>query len=343
MRLLITGGAGFIGSAAVHRAIRDGHTVLNVDKLTYAASVESLSELTSLPNYQFIKADIANQECIRSLFSDFCPDAVLHFAAESHVDRSIDNPIDFVGTNVMGTFVLLEAAMQTLRRSGQFVFVHVSTDEVFGALQDSGSFQVDSRYMPKSPYAASKAASDHLVRAWHHTYGLPVIVTNCSNNYGPRQHPEKLIPTVMGRALADDSIPIYGTGQNIRDWIYVDDHVDGVFASLMRGRAGETYLFGARCELRNLDLARAICATLDQEMPRRGGGSYLQQIELVTDRPGHDYRYSIDPSYAELALSWKPKESLETGLLKTIRWYLSNPGRINAYARERLGLSKEKI
>jgi dTDP-glucose 4,6-dehydratase len=342
MRIIITGGAGFIGSAAVYRAIRDGHVVLNVDKLTYAGRAEAISGLSGSPQYHFLKADIADEKCMRAIFADFIPDAVLHFAAESHVDRSIDDPIDFVKTNVTGTFALLEAALQVHKRLGRLLFVHVSTDEVFGALQEAGSFKAESRYMPTSPYAATKAASDHLARAWHHTYSLPVIVTNCSNNYGPRQHPEKLVPTIISRALAGAPIPIYGAGQNIRDWIYVDDHVEGIFASLLRGHAGDTYLFGARCEMRNLDLARIICETLDQEVPSPTGGSYSQQIELVADRPGHDFRYAIDPSYAETALGWRAKESLNTGLYKTIDWYLKHPEWLNSYAIGRLGLRGAK-
>jgi dTDP-glucose 4,6-dehydratase len=329
MRLVVTGGAGFIGAAAVCHAVRAGHIVLTIDKLTYAGRLEALAEVSASPCHHFLQADIADGRAMEAAFAEFRPDAVLHLAAESHVDRSIDDPNLFITTNVQGTFVLLETALRYWsRRRGEgagFRFVQISTDEVFGSLDDEGHFDLASRYAPNSPYAASKAAADHFARAWHRTYGLPVIVTNCSNNYGPRQHAEKLIPTIIRRALAGEHIPIYGTGQNIRDWIYVDDHVAGLIAALQHGRPGETYLFGGRCDVRNLDLAHAICRILDARAPRDDPKSYGIQIRLVTDRPGHDFRYSIDPSYAERTLYWHAKEQLETGLTKTVDWYLAHP------------------
>jgi dTDP-glucose 4,6-dehydratase len=330
MRLMITGGAGFIGSAAVCRAVRDGHEVLTVDKLTYAGHREALAEMLGSACHQFLQADVADSRAMASAFRDFDPDSVLHLAAETHVDRSIDEPEAFVATNVRGTFVLLEAALRhwsQLRgaRRETFRFVQVSTDEVFGSLAGKGPFNANSRYAPNSPYAASKAAADHFARAWYQTYGLPVIVTNCSNNYGPRQHAEKLIPTVLRHALGGAPIPVYGTGANVRDWLYVEDHVNGLMTALHRGRPGQTYLFGGRCEMRNLDLADMICAFLDARRPRKDGKSYGQQITSVMDRPGHDLHYAIDPSHAESALGWRAHERLKTGLAKTIDWYLANP------------------
>jgi dTDP-glucose 4,6-dehydratase len=330
MRLVVTGGAGFIGSAVVCRALHDGHTVLTVDKLTYAGRLDALSEVSASPRHHFLKADVADSAAMEAAFIDFEPDAVLHLAAESHVDRSIDSPDAFINTNINGTFVLLEAALRCWsrrrgRERGRFTFVHISTDEVFGALGETGCFDLGSRYAPSSPYAASKAAADHLARVWHRTYGLPVIVTNCSNNYGPRQHPEKLIPTVIRHALAGEPIPIYGNGQNIRDWLHVDDHADGLMATLRQGRPGETYLFGGRCDVRNLDLAHMICGILDVCAPRHDGKRYAENIDMVSDRPGHDFRYSIDPSHAENILGWRANKSLEAGLATTIDWYLGNP------------------
>jgi dTDP-glucose 4,6-dehydratase len=326
MRLVVTGGAGFIGSAVVCRAIGDGHAVLTVDKLTYAGRMEALDEVSASPSHQFLKADITDSRAMERAFAEFEPDAVLHLAAESHVDRSIDDPNSFITTNVQGTFTLLEAALRYWsRRRNDFRFIHISTDEVFGALGEDGCFDLDSRYAPNSPYAASKAAADHLARAWERTYGLPVIVTNCSNNYGPRQHAEKFIPTVIRHARAGEPIPVYGNGQNVRDWIYVDDHVAGLMATLHHGQPGGTYLFGGRCDVRNIDLAHAICRILDRRVPRHDKKGYAAQIDLVNDRPGHDFRYSIDPSHAESALRWTAHEQLETGLTKTIDWYLANP------------------
>jgi dTDP-glucose 4,6-dehydratase len=353
MRLIVTGGAGFVGSAVVCRAVRDGHDVLTVDKLTYAGRLEAIAEVMASPRHHFLQADIADRQVMEPAFRDFEPDAVLHLAAESHVDRSIDEPEAFVATNVRGTFVLLETALRYWSqlhgaRRKDFRFVQVSTDEVFGTLSQDGPFNASSRYAPNSPYAASKAAADHFARAWYRTYGIPVIITNCSNNYGPRQHAEKLIPTVICHALAGASIPIYGTGANVRDWLYVEDHVNGLMTALRRGRPGQTYLFGGRCEIRNLDLARMICALLDARRLRKDGKPYEQQITLVMDRPGHDLHYAVDPSHAENALGWKADERLETGLAKTIDWYLANAdwlisvrqlGRLGTRATEITGAS----
>jgi dTDP-glucose 4,6-dehydratase len=330
MRLIVTGGAGFIGSSLVFRALKEGHEVLTIDKLTYAARPETMSQLSSASNHEFLRAGIEDAAAMNTAFEKFEPDAVLHLAAESHVDRSIDEPEAFIKTNINGTFVLLETALRYWSRlSGpkhqNFLFLQVSTDEVFGALGEHGSFSLSSPYAPNSPYAACKAAGDHLARAWQHTYRLPLVVTNCSNNYGPRQHPEKLIPTVIRHALARERIPIYGNGRNVRDWLYVDDHVAGLLAAIQNRRPGETFLFGGRCEVRNIDLARLICQLLDQRVPQASERSYAEQIEFVVDRPGHDLRYSIDPSHAETVLGWKPTESLESGLKKTIEWYLANP------------------
>ena len=330
MRLVVTGGAGFIGASVVCRAVHDGHSVMTIDKLTYAGRPEALSEVMTSPRHHFLKADVADAAAMEAAFAAFEPEAVLHLAAESHVDRSIDDPNSFITTNVNGTFVLLEAALRSWsrrrdRQGSRFCFIQVSTDEVFGALTEDGCFDLNSGYAPNSPYAASKAAADHLARAWHRTYGLPVIVTNCSNNYGPRQHSEKLIPTVIRHALAGEPIPIYGSGKNVRDWLHVDDHVAGLMAALQRGQPGETYLFGGRCDVRNLDLAHMICRILDGRALRDDGAPYVRQIELVKDRPGHDFRYSIDPSHAERTLGWRATERLETGLAKTIDWYLTNP------------------
>jgi dTDP-glucose 4,6-dehydratase len=329
MRLLVTGGAGFIGSALVCRAVRAGHDVLTVDKLTYAGRLEALAEVMVASRHHFLHADIAQCKEMETAFADFDPDGVLHLAAESHVDRSIDDPELFVTTNVRGSFVLLEAALRhwsRLRgaRRENFRFLQVSTDEVFGSVGAGGPFHACSPYAPNSPYAASKAAADHFARAWHRTYGLPVIITNCSNNYGPRQHAEKLIPTVIRHALAGAPIPLYGTGANVRDWLYVDDHVNGLMATMRGGRPGQTYLFGGRCTMSNLELAGMLCALLDDRRPQKDGAPYAQQITFVMDRPGHDFQYAIDPSQAEGALGWKAHERLETGLAKTVDWYLAN-------------------
>ena len=337
---LVTGGAGFIGSAVVRELLaRVSGPVLVLDALTYAGSLDNLPDD---PRVELVAGDIADAELVRSLFERTRPARVLHLAAESHVDRSIDGPMAFVRTNVLGTAVLLEAArehwsgLDDPARAG-FRFVHVSTDEVFGSLGDEGHFDEHTPYDPRSPYSASKAGSDHLARAWHHTYGLPVVVTNCSNNYGPRQHPEKLIPHVTLRALAGDSLPVYGRGANVRDWLHVEDHARGLVDAAMVGEAGATYLFGGGAERRNLEVVRAICRALDERRPQEAPHERL--IEFVADRPGHDHRYAIDARSSREGLGWKPARSFETGLGETVDWYLTNQA-WSARRIERAGLAR---
>lgn len=328
MRLIITGGAGFIGSAAVRRFISEGAAVLNIDKLTYAGDLRAVAGCEANPGYQFLQADIVDAEAMAAAFRDFQPTAVIHLAAESHVDRSIDGPADFLTTNIIGTYVMLEAALSHCRNArrgaDEFRFVLVSTDEVYGSLGDTGIFSETAAYAPNSPYSASKASADHLARAWHQTYGLPTIVTNCSNNYGPYQNSEKLIPTVIRTALAGQPIPVYGNGENIRDWLFVDDHVQGLMDTLTRGKPGQKYNFGGSAERSNIRLVRSICELLDQRLPRPDGASYASFIDFVTDRPGHDFRYAIDSSRAEHDLGWRRKETLDSGLARTVDWYLDN-------------------
>lgn len=343
-RVLVTGGAGFIGSAVVRQAVRAGIQVLNFDKLTYAGSLESLRELGSAPNHKFVRGDIVDAEAVRTAIEGIRPQAIIHLAAESHVDRSIDGPGEFVQTNVVGSYVMLNEARRywsslSAEEADHFCFVQVSTDEVFGSLGESGAFTADSQYSPNSPYSASKAAGDHLARAWRTTYGLPVVVTNCSNNYGPYQFPEKLIPLAIGRAVAGEAIPVYGTGMNVRDWLFVEDHAAGLLAAARNGKAGETYLFGGRAERTNLDVVRTICAALDELQP---SGVPHERINYVADRPGHDHRYAIDPSSAERGLGWKQTRTFESGIRETVRWYLENNAWVDAvqagrYRGERLG------
>ncbi|MCG3267393.1 dTDP-glucose 4,6-dehydratase [Yoonia sp. I 8.24] len=328
MKLLVTGGAGFIGSAVVRVAIGRGHDVINLDALTYAACLENLRSVKDAPGYTFAHADIRNRAALDPIFAEHRPEAVLHLAAESHVDRSIDAPADFIDTNMTGTFNLLEAARSYWIKSGKpdsFRFLHVSTDEVFGSLSaDPGQkFTESTAYDPRSPYAASKAASDHLVRAWHATYGLPIVLTNCSNNYGPYHFPEKLIPVVILSALAGKDIPVYGTGENIRDWLFVEDHADALLQVLQRGKIGSSYNIGGNNELRNIDLIRMICGILDKKRPCPRG-TYADQITHVADRPGHDARYAIDATRMREALCWEPSVSLQEGLERTVQWYLDN-------------------
>jgi dTDP-glucose 4,6-dehydratase len=344
--VLVTGGAGFIGSAVVRRLAAGGERVVVLDSLTYAGNLDSLAAVSSLPGFAFERGDITDGETVRRVFAEYRPRAVLHLAAESHVDRSIDGPGAFIGTNVVGTFQLLDAALrhfEALEGSARerFRFVHVSTDEVFGTLGEEGRFEPTTPYDPRSPYSASKAASDHLARAWHHTYGFPVIVTNCSNNYGPYQFPEKLIPLIINAGLRGAELPVYGDGSNIRDWIYVEDHVDGLLAALARGEAGETYLFGGNAERRNIDVVRGICRVLDELRP--SGAPHEALIRYVKDRPGHDYRYAIDIAAAEQRLGWSPRHDFEDGLRQTVEWYVSNAEwcervQSGAYRGERLGL-----
>jgi len=325
MKILVTGGAGFIGSAVVRHAVRAGHSVVNLDALTYAANPENVRPVANSPLYQFEHADIRDRAALDRIFEAHAPDAVMHLAAESHVDRSIDGPGDFVDTNITGTFNLLEAARAHWVRQGRpeaFRFHHISTDEVYGTLGPTGQFTEDTPYAPNSPYSASKAASDHLVRSWHETYGLPVLVTNCSNNYGPYHFPEKLIPVVILKALAGEPIPVYGAGENIRDWLYVEDHADALLTVLTRGAVGRTYNIGGENERRNIDLVRTICAILDEKRPK--ATAYADQITFVTDRPGHDLRYAIDPTRIRTELGWRPSVTVEEGLARTVQWYLDN-------------------
>jgi dTDP-glucose 4,6-dehydratase len=329
MKIMVTGGAGFIGSALVRYLIgHTDHQVLVIDKLTYAGNLPSLSSVEGHPRYRFSRTDICDRSAIVGIFSSFQPDAVMHLAAESHVDRSIDGPAEFINTNVVGTYVLLEAALAHWRTLGTraqgFRFLHVSTDEVYGALTDEGCFTEETRYDPRSPYSASKAASDHLVRAWGHTYGLPILLTNCSNNYGPHQFPEKLIPLTIIRGLAGEPMPVYGRGLNVRDWLFVDDHAQALTLVLERGRAGETYNIGGKAERRNIDVVGAICDAMDRLTRCPNGGSHRKLINFVSDRPGHDFRYAIDFAKLNSELGWSPKHSFEIGLNATVRWYLEN-------------------
>jgi dTDP-glucose 4,6-dehydratase len=345
--ILVTGGAGFIGSALVRRLVRTGHDVVNVDCLTYAGNLESLSDAATGRNHIFERVDIADADALHRVFTNYRPRTVLHLAAESHVDRSIDAPDKFIQTNVLGTGRLLQAARQYYEalaegERARFRFIHVSTDEVFGSLRDHGFFDETTPYAPSSPYSASKAASDHLARAWAHTYGLPVIVTNCSNNYGPFQFPEKLIPLMILTALRRAPLPVYGDGSNVRDWIYVEDHVDGLLAAAERGQPGATYLFGGRAERRNIEVVHAICDLLDELAPD-SGASYRRLITYVTDRPGHDYRYAIDATRTSRELGWTPRHTFESGLRETVDWYLTHHQWVErvqsgAYRGERLGL-----
>ena len=325
MKLLVTGGAGFIGSAVVRRAVADGDAVVNLDALTYAACLDNVASVADDPLYAFEHADIRDRAALDRILAEHMPDAILHLAAESHVDRSIDGPGAFIETNVTGTYTLLEAARAYWTGRGRpdtFRFHHVSTDEVYGTLGETGAFTEDTPYAPNSPYSASKAASDHLVRAWGETYGLPVIVTNCSNNYGPFHFPEKLIPVVILRALAGEAIPVYGAGENVRDWLYVEDHADALLTVLRKGAVGRSYNIGGENEARNIDLVRMICALLDDRRP--GGAPHDRLIEFVTDRPGHDLRYAIDPTRIRTELGWRPSVTLEQGLARTVDWFLAN-------------------
>jgi dTDP-glucose 4,6-dehydratase len=325
MKILITGGAGFIGSAVVRQAIAAGHHVVNVDCLTYAACLANIASVKGSPLYAFEQVDIRDGVGLSRVFAQHQPDAVMHLAAESHVDRSIDGPADFMQTNIIGTYEMLEAARSYWVSNGKpkgFRFHHISTDEVYGTLGDTGLFTEDTPYAPNSPYSASKASSDHLVRSWNETYGLPVVLTNCSNNYGPYHFPEKLIPVVILNALAGSDIPVYGKGENIRDWLYVEDHADALLTVLQNGIVGRTYNIGGENEAKNIDLVRMICDLLDELRPTNK--PYADQIKFVTDRPGHDLRYAIDPTRIRDELGWRPSVTLEEGLRKTVEWYLDN-------------------
>jgi dTDP-glucose 4,6-dehydratase len=349
-RILVTGGAGFIGSAVVRHLIADlGAEVLVVDKLTYAGNLASLVPVAQAPGFRFVQADICDGAAMASALADFRPDAVMHLAAESHVDRSIDGPAEFIETNIVGTFRMLEAATAYWRglegapREG-FRFHHISTDEVFGALGDEGSFTPETPYDPRSPYSASKAGSDHLVRAWLHTHGLPVLVTNCSNNYGPYHFPEKLIPLMILKGLAGETLPVYGDGSNVRDWLHVEDHARALATVVEHGRPGETYLIGGNAEQTNLHVVETICDLLDAQAPRVDGQSRRVQIGFVADRPGHDFRYAIDASKIRAELGWEPRETFGSGMASTVAWYLENRDwwqaiESGAYRGERLGLN----
>ncbi len=330
MKILVTGGAGFIGSNLVRLLVTTTeHTVLNVDALTYAGNRHSLDDLEKNPRYRFAQADICDAAALGRLFADFQPDWVMHLAAESHVDRSIDGPGAFIQTNIVGTYTLLQAARAYFEKltgaeKDRFRFLHVSTDEVYGSLGATGLFTETTPYDPHSPYSASKASSDHLARAWADTYKLPVLVTNCSNNYGPYQFPEKLIPLVIARALAGEPLPVYGDGSNVRDWLYVKDHCAAIRAVLERGRVGEVYNIGGNNERQNIDLVRLLCGLLDELRPRADGKKYADQITFVTDRPGHDLRYAIDASKIKRELGWTPKQDHTSGFRQTVQWYLDN-------------------
>jgi dTDP-glucose 4,6-dehydratase len=349
-KILITGGAGFIGSALVRHLIANSdYDVLVVDALTYAGNMSSLSSATTSGRFWFEQTDICDTSHISRILSGFRPDVVTHLAAESHVDRSIDGPSAFIQTNLVGTFSMLDASLGywrslTTEAQSAFRFHHISTDEVFGALGDQGFFTEDTAYDPRSPYSASKAGSDHLVRAWHHTYGLPILITNCSNNYGPFHFPEKLIPLMIIKSLAGEQLPIYGQGSNIRDWLYVDDHVRALQAVFERGKVGESYMVGGRSERTNLAVVQQVCDILDARQPRPDGKSYRQQITYVADRPGHDFRYAVDATKLERELGWVPLETFESGIAKTVGWYLDNREwweaiRSGTYRGDRLGLA----
>lgn len=349
MKILVTGGAGFIGSAVIRHLVKETeHQVLNVDKLTYAGNLESLISISDHPRYHFSQTDICDHAALTRLFASFEPDVVMHLAAESHVDRSIDGPAEFIKTNIVGTYTLLEAARKYWQKlpeikKSRFKFHHISTDEVYGDLEGTTDlFAETTPYLPSSPYSASKASSDHLVRAWHRTYGLPVVITNCSNNYGPYHFPEKLIPLMILNALEGKSLPVYGNGQQVRDWLFVEDHARALYQVATQGIVGETYNIGGWNEKQNIDVVKTICQILDELKPQLNGERYESLITFVNDRPGHDLRYAIDASKIERELGWKPQESFETGIRKTVKWYLDNLTwchrvQDGSYQRERLG------
>jgi len=352
MKILVTGGCGFIGSNFVLKQVQqNNNTIINMDLLTYAGNQDNLKPISNKKNYHFIHGDISDRKLTSKLFQNFQPEAVVHFAAETHVDRSIDRPMEFIQTNIVGTTNLLNETLEYWKKlniknqNTNFKLLHVSTDEVFGALGNEGFFTETTPYDPSSPYSASKAASDHLVRSWHRTYGLPILITNCSNNYGPYQFPEKLIPLMIANCIDEKSLPIYGKGLNIRDWLYVEDHCEAISIVLQNGMIGETYNIGGNNEIRNINIVKTICSVLNELRPRANGESYAELITHVNDRPGHDYRYAIDASKIKNDLVWSPKETFETGIRKTVQWYLENENwwrRIQnrTYNQERLGLIK---
>jgi len=336
MKILVTGGAGFIGGNFVLKQIAEtDNSILNFDKLTYAGNPETLNSVKDNPRYTFYKGDICSSEQVRQTLETFQPEAVVHFAAESHVDRSIDGPAEFIQTNIVGTSVMLSESLLYYKKLNgamkeNFRFLHVSTDEVFGALGDEGKFTETTPYDPSSPYSASKASSDHLVRAWNRTFGLPTLITNCSNNYGPYQFPEKLIPLMIINAISGKPLPVYGKGVNVRDWLFVEDHCDAIYEVLKKGITGQTYNIGGNCELKNIDVVETICKILDKIKPNKDGKKYRDLITFVTDRPGHDFRYAMDISKINSRLNWQPKETFESGIQKTIQWYLNNPDWVSA-------------
>ncbi|PKL40252.1 MAG: dTDP-glucose 4,6-dehydratase [Candidatus Riflebacteria bacterium HGW-Riflebacteria-1] len=343
MKIIVTGGAGFIGSAVIRQLINEtGHQVLNIDKLTYAGNLESLREVSVSPRYSFLQIDICDRKDVEEAFTSFQPDLIMHLAAESHVDRSIDGPAQFIHTNIFGTCNLLEIARSYARTKPDFRFHHISTDEVYGDLElDDSLFTEETPYDPSSPYSASKASSDHLVRAWQRTYGLNTVITNCSNNYGPYHFPEKLVPLVILNAMEGKPLPVYGKGEQVRDWLYVTDHARALIRVAIEGAAGNTYNIGGHNEKQNIEVVKNICSILDELRPRQDGRKYAEQITFVADRPGHDLRYAIDAGKIERELGWKPLETFATGLRKTVQWYLENqcwwePLR-EKYQRERLG------
>lgn len=344
--ILITGGAGFIGSALVRHLIgQTNFQIINVDKLTYAGHLASLESVIDNPQHVFKEADIIDKQAMRAIFDAYKPDAIIHLAAESHVDRSIDGAAAFISTNIVGTHNLLEVSKEYYEDLGddqrdQFRFLHVSTDEVYGELGETGLFSEETSYDPRSPYSASKASSDHLVRAWHHTYGFPVLITNCSNNYGPYQFPEKLIPVVILKALQGEEIPVYGDGKNVRDWLFVDDHVKGLLTVLKNGKTGETYNIGGHNEKQNIEVVKMICSVLDNLRPRDDNRSYSTQISFVKDRPGHDWRYAIDASKIQRKLGWTPNETFKSGMKKTIQWYLENVEWVEEVTDKNYGLER---
>ena len=349
-KYLITGGCGFIGSNYIHYLIDNklSSLVINIDKLTYAGNKENLYSVSKQKDYHFIEGDIADRKVVRATLESFDPDVIVNFAAESHVDRSIDKPEEFFQTNILGTLNLLDEAKNWLKKSNRekrksFKFIHISTDEVYGSLGEKGKFLENTPYNRSSPYSASKAGSDHLVRSWYKTYNFPVMITNCSNNYGPYQFPEKLIPLMIINAIKMKKLPIYGNGLNIRDWLYVHDHCDAIQRVVEKGKLGETYNIGGKNEITNIQIVKNICTILDDQTPLKTGRSYSEQIVFVEDRPGHDFRYAIDSSKIEKNLGWKPRESFETGIKKTIIWYLSNNSWFEniLYKQERLGIIKQ--
>ena len=350
-KILVTGGSGFIGSNFIHYLINntDYQRIINLDKLTYAGNNDNLINIQQNIRYKFIKGDICDRQCIKKIFQDYSPNKIVHFAAESHVDRSIDGPKDFINTNIVGTSILLEESLSYYNKlkklsKSSFKFHHISTDEVFGSLGEKGFFVEDSPYDPSSPYSASKASSDHLVRAWHRTFGLPVTISNCSNNYGPYQFPEKLIPLMIINCLSNKSLPVYGKGENIRDWLYVEDHCKAINLILQEGAIGDTYNIGGNNEISNINIVESICTILDKLKPSNSGKSYKQLISFVKDRPGHDFRYAINTTKIKKDLNWEPKETFDSGLTKTIKWYLENENwwkkiQKNIYKQERIGVS----